>query len=245
MQADLLGLELETLHAGIPVWRATLNALLARVPDASLPLPAVANLPASAPLPGDADILRAGVAANPALAELLHLADARDLALALADLRWSPNIAPVATASGGASESVGVMLTLPTTVPAVAAAVRAARADADEARARLRQADRDARALLVATLATLRNDEQRLRRLREQILPAALALTDNERLAYTNGLADLAALVSARDMALDVELLIAESRAALEQHRAMLESVAGVELRTETPTTSIAAGDLP
>jgi len=254
VEAGMALVELDELLAMVPGQRAALNALLARAPDAPLAWP-TPGAPWSGrpedelPLPTDEAILATGMAANPELAELVAMAEAREQALDLADMRHEPNLAPSFTASGGSSESVGLMLTLPTTVPAVQAAVRAARADLDEAQARLRQADFDTRAALLAMLATLRNDEHRLVRLRDEIVPAARALLDNARAGYATGLDDLAAYVEARSAVLDVDLALAEARAARARHLASLERITGTELRNtpraDDATQPLAAGDRP
>ncbi len=249
IEAGMARVALDDLRAELQVQRATLNALLAREPDAPLLPPEPGSGPAPRPLPSDEDIFATGVAANPGLAELAAMTAAREAALELADKRHEPNLAPNFTATGGGSESLGLMITLPTTVPAVEAAVKAARADLDEARARQAQSGRDATGALLATLAALHNDERRLARLAGEIAPGARALFDNARTAYATGQADLTAWVEAQQSVLDVELATAEARTAREQRLARLERLTGTELRamsrTQQTPASLATGAEP
>ncbi len=231
---------LAALRAEAEGRRAMLNALLLREPDAPLALPAA--LPAPRPRPADADILRAGVAANPELAALQHEAAARGEAAELAALSWFPNVAPSAQAGGGMDESLGLGITLPTTVPAVRAAIRAAQAQADAAAARLRQGTLDARAALLAELAALRADEQVLATLRDAVEPVARALAGNARQAYVTGAGGLAELVEAQRALLELRVACAQAQAAREARLAAVERLAGVDLaRLPQPAVPVAA----
>jgi outer membrane protein TolC len=237
---------LAVLRAEADARRATLNARLLREPEAPLAAPAA---PAARPRPPDAQILRLGVAANPELAALEHEAAARGEAAGLAELRWFPNVAPSAQAGGGMDESLGLGFTFPTTVPAVRAGIRQARAQADAAAARLRQGALDARAALLAALADLRAREQVLDTLRGTLEPAALAVEANARQAYVNGAGDLPGLVEAQRALLELRVAVAQALAEREARLAEVERLAGVDLTrlqdTVEPLAAVAAGDLP
>jgi outer membrane protein, heavy metal efflux system len=225
VEAGVLHAELEAMAAERPARLAELNALLARAPDA--PLPAPDELPAPEPLPPDEVLLAADLAGNPDLAATAAEVQARRAALRSAGLRWFPNAAPSVVAGGGMDESYNLTVTLPLTVPAVVAAVRAAQADLDAASALMRQAGLDKRAALVATLAALHGDDARLARLEREVQPAAQALLDNARSGYVTGAGDLAALADARNAALDAQLALLEARGARARRVAALERVLG------------------
>ncbi|MGQ0553381.1 MAG: TolC family protein [Planctomycetota bacterium] len=238
-QADLLErqvdlenarLELAALRAEVGTRRARLNALMHRAPDAPLPLPVA--LPTSRLLAyEDAAILAAGAVANPELAALAHEVAARKGELARARQAWIPDVSPTVEAADGMDDSLSLMVTLPVAAPAVQAAIRRARAEWAEAEARLDQARFDRGAELVEMLAALRNDERRVTTLVDAIQPAAAALVDSSRLAYTTGGAALKELVEAQSLALDARLALAEARVAREVRLAQVERLAGRELQ--------------
>jgi outer membrane protein TolC len=238
---------LATLRADVEGRRAALNALLLRAPDAPLALPT--TLPEPRTRPSDADILRAGVAANPELAALAHDAAARGEAEELAGLRWFPNVAPSAQAGGGMDESVSLGFTLPTSVPSVLAALRQAQAQADAANARLRQGEADTRAALASELAALHAEEQVLATLDESLAPAARALADNQRQAYVNGAGGLSELVEAQRALLELRVTRAEAAAARETRLASIERLVGVDFsrarEPQAPLAAVAAQEEP
>jgi outer membrane protein TolC len=231
--------DLAVTRADFEARRAKLNALLLREPDAPLAPPA--TRPRPRPRPADADILRAGVAANPGLAALGHEAAALGEAAELAELRWFPNVAPSAQAGGGTDESLGLGFTFPTTVPAVRAALREARARADAAEARLRQGTLDARAALLAALAALRAEEQVLAALEGQVEPSARALEANARQSYVTGAGGLPELVATQRALLELRVAMADALAGRESRLAEVERLAGVDLSRTDPTDVVAA----
>jgi len=230
---------LATLRAEVDGRRAALNARLLREPEAPLALPAAPE--AARPRPSDADILRAGIAANPELAALAHESAARGEAAELAALRWFPNVAPSAQAGGGMDESLSLGFTLPITVPSVRAAIRQAQAQAEAAAARLRQGALDARAALAAELSALHADEQVLAALTDALAPTAQALVDNRRRAYVTGAGGLAELIEAQRALLELRVARAEAAAARETRLASIERITGVDFtRLAEPHADVA-----
>lgn len=219
---ELAGLEAQGLRSA-----AMLNALLARAPDAALP--AIA-LPAPAPLPDDAALLALGARDNPGLGERAALVAARQEALGVAQQRELPDVAPFASASGGADEEVGLMFSIPVTLPAVRAAISAARADLAAAQAAARQAGSDAEAAFVATLAALRAAERQAALLDATVGPAATQLIHNSEEAYASGAAGIEALIEGRRAALEARVALSEARAARCVRLAELDELAGREL---------------
>lgn len=225
-ERELLALDAETSRL-----RAELNALLARSRDALLPLPAD-ELPGA--LPDDATLLLDAARDNPALAALSSERAARSAALTAARLDYAPDVAPFAQASGGGPEEVGAMVSIPVTLPALRAAVEAARADLRAGDAALRQAHLDTEASFVAALAALRAAELQASRLDDRVLPAARQLGRNDEEAYVTGGLDLAELVESRLLLLEAREARAEARTARAMRLAELEELAGRELTEPT-----------
>lgn len=215
--------------------RAQLNALLLREPDEVLEPPAVAPVPRARP--SDAELIRIGVAANPDLAALEHEALARQQAAELAELDWFPDVAPSAQVGGGIEESLGLGFTFPTTLPAVKAAIREARALADAAGARFRQGRLDLRAELLAALAALRAQEQVLSVLQQWIEPSGRSLEANARQSYITGSGGLPELVATQRALLELRAFAAETLARRESRLADVERLVGVDLSRLGPTT--------
>ena len=215
---------------------AALNGLLDQAPES--PLPAIA-LEDPGPLPDDAALLAIGPAGGPALAERAAIVAARQQALDAAELKWWPDLAPTASASGGADEEVGAMVSIPVTWPAVSAAIAASRAELAAAQASARQASRDAEAAFVDTLAALRAAERQVELLHGSVEPAAEQLIRNAEESYVSGASGLEALIEGRRAVLEARLALAEARAARRLRLAELEELAGREL-TVTPLPATA-----
>ena len=219
--------ELAELDAQGPRTAAALNALLGR--DARAELPPIAFEPPAA-LPDDATLLALGPAGNSGLEERAALAAARAQALDLAQMGTWPDVAPTASASGGAPEEVGAMVSIPITLPAVRAAIAAARAELQAVQAAARQAGRDAEAEFVDTLARLRAAERQVALLEDGVAPAAEQLVHNGEEAYVSGQSDLSGLVENRRAVLESQVALSEARAARATRLAELEELAGREL---------------
>jgi len=210
-----------------PATAAALNALLGRPSQAELPPIALED---PEPLPDDAALLALSATGSPDLAERASLVAARREALGAAELRWWPDLAPTASASGGADEEIGAMVSIPITWPAVSAAIAASRAELAAAQAVARQAARDADAAFVGTLAALRAAERQVQVLEGSVAPAAEQLVRNGQEAYASGASGLEALIEGRRAALEARLALAEARAARRVRLAELEELAGREL---------------
>jgi len=235
-QQELLQLTLESgralaeqaaIEAQGPGSAAALNALLGRPPEAEL---APIALEDPGPLPDDGALLALGATDGPGLVERAALVAARREAVGAAELRWWPDVAPTASASGGADEELGAMVSIPITWPAVSAAIAASRAELAAAQAVARQADRDANAVFVGTLAALRAAERQVQVLEESVAPAAEQLVMNGQEAYASGASGLEALIEGRRAALEARVALAEARAARRVRLAELEELAGGEL---------------
>jgi outer membrane protein TolC len=205
--------------------------MLAREPDA--PLALGPELPPARPLPADdAAILGVGVHANPHLSSLLVQVAGREVALELARLMYWPNVNPFAAFTGDVSQTLGVAVMLPTTLPEIRGGIAEARAQLAGARAAARQAHQDHTAHFVATLAVLRQAEREAELFEHEILPAAQLLADTTRQSYAAGSADLLELVSTQRTLLDVRLVVAEARIERERRAVEIEEHAGIDLET-------------
>lgn len=230
--------EVKVMDAELPRARATLNALLGRLPDA--PLPAPAALPEPRAVAGDAELLAVAVTNNPELAALAQAAAGRADAVDLARQQYFPDINPFAGFTGSAEQAVGAMITLPTTILQIRASIREARAMHRAAQALLRQRTADRGAEFAAALISLRDSERRAGLFATQIRPLAELAAGNARASYVTGAGTLSEVLEAEEALLDVDLMIAEARVEREKRVAEIEALAGVDMEAigRTPNLS-------
>jgi cobalt-zinc-cadmium efflux system outer membrane protein len=239
-QQDLVRAEIEVrqaedrmlnVAAEASAMRAMLNGMLARGPDA--PLEIGEDLPEPRPVPpDDVVILAVGVHRNPHLLSLVEQVSGREDALELARLMVLPNFNPFAGFTGSLSQTVGVAVMLPTTLPEIRGGIAEARAMLAGARAMALQAHRDHTAQLVAALLVLRNSARQAELFEGSVLPAAQLLADTTRQSYAAGSADLLELIEAQRTLLDVRSMIAEARIERERRAAEIEQLVGIDLET-------------
>lgn len=237
-QQDLLRAEVEqrraedalkSLDATVPQARATLNAMMAREPEAPLAPPE--RMPAPRPLlADDAALLALAIKNNPELAALAHRVKGREDALELARLQYIPDFNPFLGLTGTVSQAVGIGISIPTFLPEVEGMVREAKANLREMRAMYRQTSFDKTAQVVAALYALRNSERQAELFEQQIVPTSERIVDNVRGAYSAGTGSFIELVDAQRVLLDVRLVAAEARAARETSLADLEALIGLDL---------------
>jgi outer membrane protein, heavy metal efflux system len=223
--------ELASLEAKAHSMRSMLNAMLAR--DADAPLILAASLPPPrAVVVDDARLIAAGVAQNPELAALAHQVAGRADAIEVARLAYVPDFSPSASITGDISQTLGLMLMLPTRAPAIRAAIDEAQAMQHSSEAMLRQTRYDRAGTFVGTLYSMRNAERQTQLYQRSILPAAQQLVGSSRSAYAAGTIGFADLVDSERMLLMVRRMVAESRIEREQRLAELEALAGVDVET-------------
>lgn len=210
--------------------RSMLNAMLGRKPGEGLGLPA--SLPEARPLwADDAQLIAAAVDANPELSALARDVASRQDALELARMRYIPDINPAAAFTGGA-ETLGAMVILPTTIPAIKASIEEARAMLRSTEAMARQTRADRAASFVAALYALRNAETQVSLFKETVLPKAEQALASSRQAYSAGQIGFIELIDSQRTLLDVRLMIAQARIAREKQLAELEALAGIDVET-------------
>jgi outer membrane protein TolC len=225
---------MESMHMTM---RAMLNGMMARNPNAPLELPP--GLPAPRPLAADdARLIAVAVDQNPGLAQLATQVAGRKEALELAHMQFIPDINPFAAFTGTASQSIGAMLIIPTTVPQIRGRIDESRAMLRSANAMLRQARSDRAASFVSALYVLRNSERQAKVFDEAIRPRAEEAMASSRQAYATGTGTFIDLIDSQRTLLDVRLMIAEARIEREKRLAELETLAGVDIETlASPTT--------
>lgn len=233
---------LKGAEAELVAMRATLNALLARKPDAALEPPH--SLPEPRPVPcDDASLIAIGVEENPELASLAWQVRGRTDALELARLQWIPDVNPLLVFTGGIAQAVGAAIVLPTTVAEIRGKIREARADLRSSEAALQQAGRERAASFVATLVSLRNAEREALLVEGSVLPASQKVLSTVEEAYISGRASYLDLIDSQRTLLEVRLAIAEARTQREKRLAELEALAGTDIESfihvpaETPHT--------
>jgi outer membrane protein TolC len=217
--------------------KAMLNGMLSRDPDAPLDLPQA--LPVPRPLSADdARLISVAVENNPELARLSREVAGRKDAIELARMAYIPDINPMAAFTGGASQMIGAMVVLPTTLPEIRGRIDEARAMLRASQAMLRQTRSDRAASFVAALYTLRNAERQIAVFRETILPRAQQALASSRQAYATGTGSFTDLIDSQRTLLDVRLMVAEAQVEREKRLAELEALAGVDVETLGPPTT-------
>jgi cobalt-zinc-cadmium efflux system outer membrane protein len=224
--------------------RAELAAILAIEPPERLALPS--RLPRPRRAPRNLAALENAVAGSPEVRELVHERDRSRAALDLAELQWIPDINPTAAFSGSMEQAVGLMVMLPTRFASIRSGIASARAMRRAASARLVQAGRDQRARLRTALAEAADAARGRRLLEERVLPAASAAVAASESAYVTGAADLADVVEARLLVVEVRTEIAAAAIERERTLADLEEILGADLETlveigASPAASAAA----
>jgi cobalt-zinc-cadmium efflux system outer membrane protein len=223
--------ELSKVHAEHQMMVAMLNGMLGRKPDEPLQLPP--GLPDARPVwVDDAQLIAAAVDAAPELSALARDVASRKNALELARMQFIPDVNPMAAFTGSVSQMVGAMVVLPTTVPAIRAAIQEARAMLRSTEAMARQARADRGASFVASLYAMRNAEKLVALYRDTVLPKAEQALGSSRQAYAAGQIAFVELIDSQRTLLDVRLMIAQARIEREKRLAELEALAGVDVES-------------
>ncbi len=223
--------DLASLEAKARSMRSMLNGMLAREADAPLNLPG--GLPSPRPVAvDDSQLIAAGVAQNPELAALARQVAGRTDAIEVARLAYVPDFNPSVGITGDVSQTLGIMLMLPTKAPAIRAGIEEAEAMEHSSAAMLRQTRYDRAGSFVATLYSIRNAERQTELYRRHLVPAARQLVVSSRSAYAAGTIGFADLIDSERMLLVVRRMVAEAQIEREQRLAELEALAGVDIET-------------
>lgn len=224
--------ELATMESQLAGMRAMLNAMLARPPEAELVCSATGVEGAMRPVPGDAELIAAGVEKNPELAALAQQAAGRADALELARMAYIPDFAPQFSVTGSVSQAVGAMVNLPTNLVEIRASIAEARAMLRASEAMSRQARSDRAGAFVASLLAMRNSERQAEFFSGTIVPLAEQLLSSATEGYAVGSVDFMDLIESQRTLLEARVSLAEARAAREERLAELEALAGVDVET-------------
>ncbi len=231
IESQMADNDLASLEAKASSMRSMLNGMLARDANATLTLPA--GLPPPRPVAADdSRLIAAGVAQNPELGALARQVAGRRDAIEVARLAYVPDFSPSASITGDISQTLGIMLMLPTRAPAVHAAIDEAQAMEHSSEAMLRQTRYDRAGSFVATLYSMRNAERQTQLYQRYIVPAAQQLVGSSRSAYAAGTVGFADLIDSERMLLSVRRMVAEAQIEREQRLAELEALAGVDIET-------------
>ncbi len=239
-ESQLAQNELASLEAETQGMRAMLNGMLGR--EAEAPLELAQTLPSPRPvLADDAGLIAVAVAQNPELAGLARRVAGRKDAIELAKLAYLPDVVPSASVTGSLSQFLSAMVMLPTTLPAIRAAIAEMQAMERSAEAMERQTKHDRAASFVANLYLMRNAERQTEFYRARVVPAVQQLLSSSRQAYAAGAVTFADLIDSERTYIEVRAMVAEARVEREKRLAELEALAGVDIETlGQPTT---AGD--
>ncbi|MFO0831774.1 MAG: TolC family protein [Phycisphaerales bacterium] len=227
-------------EAELQSMRAMLNGLLARDADAPLGLPEhEEQIP---DVPDDATSLHAAVESFPEVAVDVHRLEGRRDALALARLRWLPDISPTAMLTGTASQAIGAMLTLPTNAVQIGAAISESRAGVREAEATLRQKRSDRMGEYISLLILARDARRRADFASSTLVPSTERLAALRERAYGAGSGDLSEVLDSRRMTLQARTALIEAERSYEKSMIDIACCLGIGLdQVGSPTESPAA----
>jgi cobalt-zinc-cadmium efflux system outer membrane protein len=223
--------ELYNMEAEAKSVRGTLNGMLGRDPGAALALsPALPPLrPVTA---DDARLIAVAVDQNPELAGLARQVAGRKDAVELARLAFLPDFVPSGSLTGNVSQVLGMMVMLPTTVPAIRAMISDAESMTRSSEAILRQMEHDRAASFVANLIIMRNAERQTELYRRQVVPSVQQLINSSRQDYAAGTVGFVDLIDSARTYIGVRLMVAQARIEREKRLAELEALAGVDIET-------------
>lgn len=228
--------ELRDMEAELPPMRAMLNALMGR--DVTAPLDPPPSLPEQRPLASDdAALLALAVNQNPELATVAADVQGRTNALEVARLAFLPDFSPVAGLTGDVSRFLGAMLSVPTTIPQLRAAVKEARSMLRAAQSMQRQAKLETGAEFVAALSALRNAERQVELFQKTILPAAEQVLESAQRGHTVDQVMFMDLIETQRTLLEAKQTVAEARAERERRLAQIERLTGVDAETTVAAT--------
>jgi outer membrane protein TolC len=220
---------LRDLESEQEVARASLNAMLARAPEAPLTPSLTADARRNTDVT-DAALVNAAADMFPEVAVSVHELEGRQDALELARRQWFPDISPTFLFTGTVAQAIGAMITLPTMAPAIQAGIRVAEADVHASEALLRQKRADRIGEYVGLLVALRRAQERTAWIEGTLKPTIVALTDLRRRAYEAGAGDLAAVLEARRLLSEAEIAWAESVAQSERALVDIECCLGADI---------------
>jgi outer membrane protein, heavy metal efflux system len=253
-QEDLLGFQitiqtdrdkLAQIQAQIRSSRAVLNGLLMREPDAQL-VPADGHVSPRPLKVDDAKLLAVAVDQNPQLAALSRQVEGRTDALELAKMQWIPDINPSFSMTGTATQTLGAVVMLPTTVPQIQGSIRQAQMMIDQSHAVMRQASRNRAAEFVATLTVLRDAQRQAVLFESEVVPIAARLSESAQQRYVEGAGTVAQWVEAQRALVGLRLVIVQSVATQDKQLAHLEALMGVDIETlDSMSKPAIAGRLP
>lgn len=230
-ELELAKNNLLSLEADVRSMRSQLNGMLALDPRSTWDIPP--RLPSPRPvIRDDARLIAVAVDRNPELAALARQVAGRIDAIELAWLGYLPDFNPFASVNGNISQTVAIMVMLPTTVPQIRAAIDNAEAMARSSEAILRQTEKNRAASFVANLYFLRNAERRSSFYRRRVVPIVEQLINSSRQAYAAGSVNFAELIDSKRTYISVRLLVAEARIEREKRLAELEALAGMDIET-------------
>lgn len=225
-ELDLSRNDIAAMQAQLPAQRAALNALLSRVPDATIPVPT--ELPPGKPMnESDAQLLALAARQNPELAALAREIAGRRQGVELARLQYYPDFAVgFSTDLAGITQSLAGMVSVPLLrYEAINAAIAQAEAELRASEAMRRQAGNDLAAQVVSDITTIRDADRQLDLLQHTILPRARQAVSLVRTAYQTGSASLSDLLDAQRSLIDIERLTATLQITRDKRLVEIESI--------------------
>lgn len=231
IEQRLAEVELEDMVSDQAGMRAMLNSWMHR--DVAQPIHVPAEPEALRPVPSsDAEMIALAADEFPEVAMFAREVDGRRDALELARMRWIPDLSPTASFTGTVAQTLGAMITLPTTIPEIRARIREAEADLRAAESVLRQKRAERVGEYIGLLLTLRRAQSRAELVRTSLMPGALRLAEAQQRSYEGGAVMLKDVLESRELLLAVRLLAARADALAERSLVDIECCLGIDIET-------------
>jgi cobalt-zinc-cadmium efflux system outer membrane protein len=225
------------------VAQARINTLRRAPPEEPLPAPPQ-QLPAAGPLPALEALQEQALARRPEVQALARRVQAEEIALALAEKEYYPDLEPFVmydrfmgntTDTRDLATMVGVRLNLPVWQARRAGAVAEARARLAQRRAEWERRALEVRFEVAQARALVQESQAALQLLEQQLLPAAEGNLAAARNAYQTARVPLTALLEARRSWLEIRLRYFDMQAEQFRRLATLERALGGPLEETLP----------
>ena len=234
-EVDLSQNDIKNMQSQLRSQCAVLNALLSRLAEAPLPVPA--ELPAIRPIAyNDEQLIDLAAKQNP---ELLALADeihGRHEGIRLAKLQYVPDFnVSVGTDLEGMAQSLLAQATIPfLRYEALNAGISQAEANLRASEAIRRQTANDTASQVVADITSIRDIDRQLELFNQIVLPRVRQIVRLEQTEYESGSATLLDLLDGQRSKIAIERLVANLGITRAKQLADLEAVTGTILSGPT-----------
>lgn len=237
VEAERLTNELADMKSEHEMHRATLNAMLQRNPRAAL-VPSMDIVEPREVPAEDGFLLEAAIDTFPEVSVMALELRGRKDALELARMKWIPDFSPMFSVTGTISQTIGAAIMLPTTIAEIRGSIRAAESEVRASEAMLRAKRADRMGEYVGLILTLRRAQARAAWIEKSLRPSADRIATLRRRAYETGAASMMDWLESRRTLIEVDTMLARTRAEIEKSIVDIECCLGRDIETMQPPVS-------